>query len=151
MSILIGFDLVDCIRCAHWLTFSPTTLMRIFSPEEIAYCCSEPTHSASRFAVRFAAREALYKALSTLQQDSTRPMPFRHFCKSVHVVRQPGQTPCFTLNHDILEQFYNLTNIVNISLSLSHTPTTAGAVVMIMLIYPQCCLDTLNNKKYNED
>ena len=131
MSILVGFDLVDCARCADWLKLSDKALMKIFSSAEIAYCRKDPAQSASRFAVRFAAREALYKALNTLQHD--RSMPFLLFCRSVEVVKSATNRPSIKLDAAIMATFYAVEKIADLSLSLSHTATTTGAVVIITL------------------
>lgn len=131
MKILVGLDLVDCARFEAWGQFSDKALRKIFSPAEIAYCRHEPLHSASRCAVRFAAREALYKALHPLLRG--KPMPFLLFCRSVEVIKSLAGVPCLTMNREILAPFYDIARVVDISLSLSHTPTTAGAVVIIIV------------------
>lgn len=64
MIIGLGIDAVEINRFFLWQHKTPKQLSRIFSPEEILYCCAIPEKSAERFAVRFAAREALLKALT---------------------------------------------------------------------------------------
>ena len=57
----IGVDIVEIKRVgaqAHNRRF----LERVFSPQEVAYCRSRK-HSAQHFAVRFAAKEAVWKAV----------------------------------------------------------------------------------------
>lgn len=131
MKVLVGFDLVDCNRFSHWSQRSDQNLLKVFSPEEIAYCRTSGVHSASRFAVRFAAREALYKALTPLQY--TIPMPFLSLCKSVQVLASHHGSPQLTFNAQALGNFYAMQEIVQVTLSLSHTHHTAGAVIIVTL------------------
>lgn len=133
MKTLVGLDLVECARFTQWPNFSDKALLKIFSLEEIAYCRTEPLHSATRFAVRFAAREALYKALSSLQHNPSTPMPFFAFCRSIKVIKSPQGAPNLELNYDALATFYAVNEIVHVSLSLSHTAITAGAVVIVTI------------------
>ncbi len=62
----IGVDAVAIKRFAHWHQFSQKQLLKIFTPYELAYSLGSPLKTAERFAVRFAAKEALYKAISGL-------------------------------------------------------------------------------------
>lgn len=58
----IGLDLVDVDRMRRVLTRTPSLVGRLFTPAEQAYATrvADPTE---RFAVRFAAKEAVMKAL----------------------------------------------------------------------------------------
>ena len=71
--IKIGIDSVEIERFIPWTTFSQERLLRIFSPEEISYSLSVPRKAAERLAVRFAAKEAFYKAAIPLLPQ---PVPF---------------------------------------------------------------------------
>lgn len=128
MNILLGFDLVECARFTSWTTFSEKQLLKIFSSEEIAYCHQEPLHAASRFAVRFAAREAAYKALQPLQRQ---PIPFLLFCKAVTIAHE-HRVPKLVYQKSILEPYYTLDTLISCSLSLTHTSHTAGAAVVFL-------------------
>ena len=57
----VGVDIVEIDRIARQ-TNNPRFLKRVFTPDEIAYCRSRK-HSAQHFAVRFAAKEAVWKAV----------------------------------------------------------------------------------------
>ena len=57
----VGVDIVEIKRVgaqAHNRRF----LQRVFTPQEVAYCRSRK-HAAQHFAVRFAAKEAVWKAV----------------------------------------------------------------------------------------
>ena len=57
----IGIDIVEVKRIAR-LTKNKAFLKRVFTPEEITYC-SKKINKAEHYAVRFAAKEAVWKAL----------------------------------------------------------------------------------------
>lgn len=57
----VGVDIVEIGRIARQAK-NPRFLKRVFTPHEIAYCRSRK-RSAQHFAVRFAAKEAVWKAV----------------------------------------------------------------------------------------
>src|SRR5579863_8464475 len=57
----VGVDIVEIGRIAKQ-THNPRFLERVFTREEVAYCRARK-HSAQHFAVRFAAKEAVWKAV----------------------------------------------------------------------------------------
>ncbi|HEX6331348.1 MAG TPA: holo-ACP synthase [Actinomycetota bacterium] len=63
MEILgLGVDVCEIARMERALERHPTMRERVFTPEEIAYCDSK-ARPAESYAGRFAAREAVIKAL----------------------------------------------------------------------------------------
>ena len=58
----IGVDMLEIARMQHALDTNPHFIERVFPPEERAYCdrCARP---AEHYAARFAAHEAILKAL----------------------------------------------------------------------------------------
>ena len=123
MIVGIGIDSVEIERFEHWYHFSEKKLLRIFSPKEIDYCLQNKQKSAERFAVRFAAREALYKALSSSNPDYI--LPLLTLCKHIQVERNP--TPHFIINTIVIPLPATTTTL----LSLTHTTTTATAQVIL--------------------
>ncbi len=57
----IGVDIVEISRIARSVK-NPRFLTRVYTPREVAYCRSRK-NSAQHFAVRFAAKEAVWKAV----------------------------------------------------------------------------------------
>jgi len=57
----IGVDIVEIDRIRR-MARKARFLQRVFAPGEVAYCRSHK-HSAQHFAVRFAAKEAVWKAI----------------------------------------------------------------------------------------
>lgn len=60
----VGVDMVEIARMERILGRTPSFTTKVFSPEEIAYCTAKP-NPAMHFAARFAAKEAVVKALGT--------------------------------------------------------------------------------------
>jgi holo-[acyl-carrier protein] synthase len=120
----IGVDIIEINRFALWHTYATRTLLRVFSQEEINYCLQDVTKSAERFAVRFAAREALYKALSYAYPDVT--IPFLTLCKYVTITKI-GSRPYLVLADECGIDVQDLV----IHLSLSHADTVAVAFVVV--------------------
>ena len=117
----LGIDAVEIERFTHWSTFSHQKLKRLYTHQELLYCLSIPEKAAERFAVRFAAKEALYKALSPLGLS----MPLLALFPLCEVTLHQG-IPAFYLQWEKLglpEQ--------SILLSLTHTKSTAIAVVLL--------------------
>src|SRR3954469_22545273 len=57
----VGVDIVEIKRLARQAN-NPRFLKRVFTPEEVAYCKARRL-SAQHYAVRFAAKEAVWKAV----------------------------------------------------------------------------------------
>ncbi len=60
----LGVDIVEINRVRRLARRTPRFLKRVFTPEEISYCNSKK-NPWQHFAVRFAAKEAVWKALGT--------------------------------------------------------------------------------------
>jgi holo-[acyl-carrier protein] synthase len=58
----LGVDICEIARMERALARHPTMRHRVFTPEEVAYCDSK-ARPAESYAGRFAAREAVIKAL----------------------------------------------------------------------------------------
>ena len=59
----VGIDIVEINRISKQL-HNPRFLKRVYTPQEVAYCRSLK-NSAQHFAVRFAAKEAVWKAIAS--------------------------------------------------------------------------------------
>jgi len=130
MILGIGIDSIEIERFAHWKDYAHTTLGRIFSPKEIAYCLSVPNKSAERFAARFAAREAFYKALCGLNIPTQ--IPFLRVCKTVQIEGAKNGPQKLIIDWPTLfgkNRPYPTPPTVH--LSLSHNKTTAFALVIL--------------------
>jgi len=111
----VGIDLVD-------VPAFEARFAEIFTRDELAYC-----HRQSRpwvhLAVRFAAKEALLKALTSGLSGAMR-------WHDIEILRDPAGTPRLKVTGatgDVLDR----EGLATRSVSLSHTASTAAAVVLL--------------------
>lgn len=129
MKIGVGIDAVEVEKCKEWTTKSDQFLQRIFSKNEIDYCFKTPRLRAQRLAARFAAREALFKALASVGIDHA--IPFLRFCKLVEVVGSDKEVPTIILMPGLAKKCSK--HIASIALSLTHIPLLAIASVVVVV------------------
>ncbi len=116
----IGVDVVDVQRMKGILSEQGGTFIdRVFTATEIAYCQSKQTPE-QHFAARFAAKEAVSKAMQTGWTGIFR-------WKDVEVVNEASGAPKIFLYHDVARSLEKST----IHLSLSHTENTVVALAVI--------------------
>ena len=113
----LGVDIVEIERMKAALERRPRMKERLFSAEERAYC-DKRGRPEVHYALRFAAKEAVLKALGT----GFRGMRFR----DVEVVREGSGRPVPRLSGGAAERAAEL-GVVEMHLSLSFTHTTAVA------------------------
>jgi holo-[acyl-carrier protein] synthase len=119
----VGTDVVEVSRleqatARHGHAF----LARLFTPSEIEYCEGK-AHRFESYAARFAAKEALLKALGTGGRDG---ISWQH----MEVVRDPRGRPDLVLRDNALDAARRI-GAERVFLSLSHTGTMATAVVVL--------------------
>ena len=117
----IGVDIVEIDRMEGILEKTPSFARRMFTDEERAYC-EASARPATHFAARFAAREAVLKALGTGFSQGI------HF-KDVSVSRDAQGRPIAVLTGRALE-IAQEQGIEEIALSLTHTAGLAVANAM---------------------
>ena len=122
MIIGTGVDICEVGRISESIArFGDRFLRRVFSEAEIRYCQAK-RNSAERFAARFAAKEAAMKALGT---GASRGVTWT----SIEVAHAPGGRPILRLAGKTFEIAEKL-GVKRISLSITHTATTALAIVI---------------------
>lgn len=130
MILGVGVDLVPVARMQRILRsrWADKFISRVFSSEEIK-ACREAAVPAQSYAARFAAKEALAKALGTGFTRGVSPA-------TVSVRGGERNRPEIMLSKEALKLAKDM-NIGDIHVSLSHTPETACAVVVVeSLILP---------------
>lgn len=121
-GLRVGIDLVQISRIAQSREqFGERFLRRIFTDAEIEYALSSPTHTDSRLAARFAAKEATMKALR-IDNDG---INFRH----IEVQREPSGAVNLVLHEEAAEL---AKGIGEFALSLSHDGDYATAIVVAL-------------------
>ena len=123
MILAIGIDSVEIERFSEWTTYSHKSLTRIFTISEIEYCLSCPIKSAERFAARFAAREALFKAMQNAFPQEK--IAFLRFCKLITIGKTTNKAPIVSLSPG-----YYWDNI-SIKISWTHNKTSSTAIVLL--------------------
>ena len=113
----LGVDIVEIDRMARALERHPGMRQRLFSDEERAYC-DKRNRPEIHYALRFAAKEAVLKALGT----GFAGMKFT----DVEVVRDAGGRPTPRLTGRAAE-VASEQGVVELHVSLSYTHTTAVA------------------------
>jgi holo-[acyl-carrier protein] synthase len=126
MILGTGIDAVEIARFADWHTRPRTSLKKLFSDEEIEYCLSDVARSAERFAVRFAAREAVYKITHAILELTT--VPFLTLAQVITIAKSSSGAPYLTLDWQKLS-ISKPPHIVW-HLSLTHSETIAIASVI---------------------
>lgn len=116
--LITGVDIVEIPRVKRVAEqYGERFLRRIYTEEELAYCRGR----ANQLATRFAAKEAVMKALGT----GIRGIPW----KDIEVVRKRGQAPTIQLHGKALERARRI-GLDNIAVSLSHSDEYAVAFVV---------------------
>ncbi len=123
MILGVGIDVVDVERMKSLLTRRPKIVERLFSAAEQEYSVKQADPSR-RLAVRFAAKEAVMKALSANFGTIG--------WKEVEVVRneQPNPRPVEVQLTGRAAQLAKDQGVVDIQISLSHSDTTAIAIAL---------------------
>ena len=114
-----GVDIVEISRIRDVLnSYQTRFLKRIFTDAEIAYCRGR----APNLAGRFAAKEAVMKALGT----GVRGVSWR----DIEVSRKEGGAP-YVLLHGRAAKRANILGLTDVSLSVSHSRDYAVAFVVL--------------------
>jgi holo-[acyl-carrier protein] synthase len=118
----VGVDLVDVAAFeARWQR-RDEALATIFTEEELSYCRRQ-RRPWPHLAARFAAKEALLKAMAS---GLTGAMTFR----DIEVTRDPAGTPALAVSGATAARLREH-GLASPSVSLSHTATHAVAVVLL--------------------
>ena len=126
MAVSCGNDIVKVSRIKNSIEkIGDTFIKRIYTDEEISYCESRRMCKYQSYAVRFAAKEAVYKALSPLNdEDAT--------WKDIEIKREENGKPKVYLKGFLRDYAKSIgINENQIDISLSHDDDFAIATVVI--------------------
>lgn len=115
----IGTDIIECLRIAQMIErHGELFIQRVYTDHEIAYCSTKKA-ATQHYAGRWAAKEAVLKALGTgwVQGISWRDVEIRH---------KPGGAPVVALRGGAREVFER-SGISEMHISISHCRTHAVA------------------------
>jgi holo-[acyl-carrier protein] synthase len=123
MIVGTGIDIAEVPRIRHAIErFGDRFLHRIFTAGEMRYCDSK-ANRMERYAARFAAKEAVMKALGTGWNHGVR-------WRDCEVTRLPGGRPTISF-HGVAAEFAARLGVKNAALSISHTAEQAIAQVIL--------------------
>ncbi len=123
MLIGVGIDIVEIERVDEQVRkHGERFVNRVFAPEEVAYCEQKPFRS-QHYAVRFAAKEAAFKALGTGWQQGLS-------WQEVVLTNDRGGQPLLTLRGRAKELAAQR-GVVRAHVSVSHSKQWAAAVVVL--------------------
>lgn len=124
MIVGLGIDAIDIDRIKRMYDEKGQRMLdRLFLPNELAYLSTKP-EPAQHLAVRLAAKEAAYKALSGT--DHARGIGWR----DVEVVTLDDGSPVLRFHGRAAERLAEL-GAAGVAVSLTHSASTAVAVVVI--------------------
>lgn len=118
MRIAVGTDIIEINRVKKSIERQENKFLeKVYTDNEIKYCYSHGNNMYQHFAVRFAAKEAAFKAISKIKNEST--VDWKNF----EVLNDKDGRPIL----DIKKYKFN-----DIDISLSHCKEYAIATVIIL-------------------
>jgi holo-[acyl-carrier protein] synthase len=118
----LGIDMIEVDRVAEKINKESGFRELLFSANEITYCESK-TNKFEYYAARFAAKEALFKALGTGWLEGTA-------FNEIEIIHTTNGKPVFKFT-GATATVIDLMEFSNISVSLTHLKATASAIVII--------------------
>ena len=131
----LGIDIVEIERMRRILERTPSFARRVFSPDECAYCDAK-ANPAAHYAMRFAAKEAVVKALGTGFRDGIG-------VRDIEVVRDRLGKPSAVLSGRAAEIAAEQ-GVRSLTISLSYTHSEAVACAMAIT---QDCVRAAEERK----
>ena len=122
-NVGLGMDIVEIARMQRILERTPSFARKVFSQAERDYC-EGTANPAVHYALRFAAKEAVVKALGTGFSQGV-------WVNDIEVERAQGGRPSVKLSGRALEVAREQ-GVREVSISLSNTHTDAVACVMML-------------------
>lgn len=118
MKISCGTDIIEVDRIKRAINKNGTKFLnKIFTENEISYCESKNKMKFQHYAARFAAKEAVYKAISkVIKRD--------YSWQDIEIVNEESGKPIANLKFD-------KESIIDIDVSLSHIDKYATATAVI--------------------
>ncbi len=124
----IGTDIVECLRIAQMIErHGDLFINRIYTPNEIDYCSSRKA-ATQHYAGRWAAKEAILKAMGTGWARGIR-------WRDIEIRNEPGGAPIVSLGggaRDICESL----GIARMLISISHCRSHATAYALALNTAP---------------
>ena len=122
MIVGLGLDIAEIDRIEAAITrHGAPILERLYTPAEVAYCESH-RNKFERYAGRFAAKEAVMKALGTGWRRGVR-------WRDIEIIRKPSGKPSLALK-GAAKRIADGLGVKNISVTITHSGNLALAEVI---------------------
>ena len=122
MKISCGTDIIEIERIKDSIEETNNKFLnRVYTKKEIEYCESKKAQRYQHYAARFAAKEAVFKAISVKLEDK-----YSICWKDIEIINDNQGRPSITLQGNIQK------NIEQIDISLSHCKEYATANVVVL-------------------
>lgn len=119
MQTKCGTDIIEIDRIKEAIeSLGEKFLNKVYTKKEIEYCESKKTQKYQHYAGRFAAKEAIFKAISGTLQNK-----YEIIWTDIEILNDENMRPYINLNIDI--------NIKDIDVSISHCKKYATATCII--------------------
>ena len=126
MKVTTGVDIIEVERIKEAIcNMKDSFLNRIYTEEEIKYCTNSNQMQYQHFAARFAAKEAVFKALSEYINSREDIL-----WKDIEIINEQGGKP--KINIDKLKK-HGLDKLLSIDISISHIKEYAIASVVTLI------------------
>ena len=123
MKILTGTDIIEIYRIKESIEdLGENFVNKIYTKKEIEYCESKKNAKYQHYAARFAAKEAIFKAVSKLLNDK-----YEISWQNAEIINlEDGKPVVNFINTNINEK------IEDIDISISHSKEYAVAIVVLI-------------------
>jgi len=122
MKISCGTDIIEIERIKNVIEKTNSKFItEVFTPNEIEYCESKKNSKYEHYAARFAAKEAIYKAISGFLNNK-----YEVSWKSAEIINNKYGKP------EVIFLSKKFNEIKSIDISLSHCKMYATAMVTII-------------------
>ncbi|MCI8273130.1 MAG: holo-ACP synthase [Clostridia bacterium] len=120
MDISIGTDIIEISRIKESIEKTEGKFCeKVFTNKEIEYCESKNIQKYQHYAARFAAKEAVFKAISTKLKNK-----YEITWKDIEILNDKNNKPYVSINNE------QIIKIKNIDISISHCKEYAVANVI---------------------
>ena len=120
MKITCGTDIIEIERIKNAIEENRTEFLnKIYSENEIEYCEEKHQVKYQHYAARFAAKEAIFKAISNKLENK-----FSISWKDVEIINDKNGRPCIRFINKVIE------DLDSIEISISHCKEYAVANVV---------------------
>lgn len=123
MIVGIGIDIVEVYRIREALERTPRFIERVFTEAEIEYCRAKGVKQFESFAGRYAAKEAMFKALGTGWRGELA-------WNDIEILPNELGSPILKYSGEVAIQMASL-GCKDVHLSISHTENYAVAQIII--------------------